>query len=181
MLEAGKTAYSPQEMTEEFNKYFASVFTVENLSNMPTAEQVFVGREDEALWSVDMTDEKIMKKLSKLREDKAPGDDGIMARVLHQLQGQLVEPLKIMFEKSLHDGEIPKDWKTANVTPIFKKGSRNQVGNYRPVSLTSQISKVLESLIRDAIVEHLDRHDLIRSSQHGFRHGRSCLSNLLIF
>jgi len=62
------------------------------------------------------------------------------------------------------------------VTPLSFTGKR-----YRPVSLTSQISKVIESLLRDAIVEHLERNTLIRDSQHGFRKGRSCLTNLLAF
>jgi len=82
---------------------------------------------------------------------------------------------------SLESGVVPADWKDANVTPIFKKGSKSQVGNYRPVSLTSQIGKMFESVIRDAIVDHLDRNRLLNSSQHGFRKGGSCLSNLLEF
>ena len=70
---------------------------------------------------------------------------------------------------------------TIYTLPIFEKGSRNQPVNYRPVSLTSQLSKVMESIIRDAIVEHLDNHSLILDSQHGFRKGRSCTTNLLKF
>ena len=74
---------------------------------------------------------------------------------------------------------VPADWKLANVTPIFKKGSKSVPGNYRPVSLTCVICKVMEALIKDAIVEHLAKNSLIRSSQHGFTAGRSCLTNLL--
>ena len=181
LSDTGRLIDSPQEMSEEFNRYFSSVFTAENVKNMPAAEQMFVGRDEEALLNVVISEGTILEKLKKLREDKAPGDDGIMSRVMHQLQDQLVEPLKLMFEQSMQDGEVPNDWRSANVTPIFKKGSRCQVGNYRPVSLTSQISKLLESIIRDAIVKHLERNELIKSSQHGFRSGRSCLSNLLYF
>ena len=101
--------------------------------------------------------------------------------MLKELQNELVTPLCILFNKSLQEGKIPDDWRTANVTPIYKKGKRSEVGNYRPVSLTSQISKLMESLVRDAIVGHLEKHKLIRNSQHGFRGGRSCLSNLLTF
>ena len=67
------------------------------------------------------------------------------------------------------------------MTPIYKKGNRGKAANYRPVSLTSQICKVIESIIRDAIVQHLEHNNLIYNSQHGFRSGRSCLSNLLTF
>jgi hypothetical protein len=81
----------------------------------------------------------------------------------------------------METGEIPRDWRCANVTPIHRKGSRSSVENYRPVSLTSQISKLMESLIRDAIEAHLEKNFLLRDSQHGFRKGRSCLTNLLSF
>jgi len=69
----------------------------------------------------------------------------------------------------------------ANVSPIFKKGCRSEVSNYRPVSLTSQVCKIYESILRDAIIDHLVKNQLIRYSQHGFLRGRSCLSNLLTF
>jgi len=82
---------------------------------------------------------------------------------------------------SLESGVVPADWKDANVTPICKKGSKSQVGNYRQVSLTCQIDEVFESVIRDAIVDHLDRNRLLNSSQHGFRKGGSCLGKLRKF
>ena len=75
---------------------------------------------------------------------------------------------------------VPDDWKIANVSPIFKKGDKRKVSNYRPVSLTSQVSKFIEMVLRDTIVSHLEA-SLIRHSQHGFRKGRSCLTNLLVF
>ena len=79
----------------------------------------------------------------------------------------------------MKEGSVPPDWKLANVTPIFKKGSKGDPANYRPVSLTSVCCKVMESIIRDSTVEHLSRHKLIRSTQHGFVNGRSTQSNLL--
>ena len=84
-------------------------------------------------------------------------------------------------KSSLDSGIVPEDWKLANVTPVFKKGSRNQAENYRPVSLTSQICKIFEMIMRDALVNHLETNELITSSQHGFRKGGSCLNNLLMF
>jgi len=89
----------------------------------------------------------------------------------------------IILRKSLDQGIITVDWRIANVSPIFKKGSRGKASNYRPVSLTSQVCKIYKSILRDAIVEHLIKNQiqLIRESQHGFLRGRSCLSNLLAF
>jgi len=87
----------------------------------------------------------------------------------------------MIFRHSLDEGVVPMDWRTANVSPIFKKGDKTVPGNYRPVSLTSQICKIFESIIRDDLVFHLETQGLIRDSQHGFRRGNSCLSNLLVF
>jgi len=89
--------------------------------------------------------------------------------------------LYLLFKKSLKDTVIPNDWKQAIITPIFKKGNRNKADNYWPVSLTSIIGKTFEAIIRDAPVRHLEDNHLITDSQHGFRKGRSCLTNLLEF
>ena len=85
----------------------------------------------------------------------------------------------MIYGDSLDSGETPDDWRTANVAPIFKKGDRNNPANYRPVSLTSQVCKVLESIIREGVIEHLNNNNLLAEEQHSFREGRSCLSNLL--
>jgi hypothetical protein len=76
---------------------------------------------------------------------------------------------------------MPSEWKQANVTPMYKKGPRELSCNYRPVSLASHICKVLESIIRDSLVDYLHRNNLIRDTQHGFVKKRSCLTNLLEF
>ena len=89
----------------------------------------------------------------------------------------MCKPLQIIFQMSLDKGECPSDWKTANVTPIHKKGDRTDPSNYRPVSLTSQVCKVLELLVRARLIEHLDVNNLMNEAQHGFREGRSCLTN----
>ena len=89
----------------------------------------------------------------------------------------------MLFEKSLREGRVPEDWRRANVVPIYKAGDRGKAKNYRPVSLTCQLCKVFEELVRDELVEHLDleSNGLLRETQHGFRKGRSCLTNLLSF
>ena len=82
---------------------------------------------------------------------------------------------------SLQEGIVPLEWKEANIIPLFKKGSRNKSVNYRPVNVTSVICKLLESIIRDHIMDFLIKHKLINSSQHGFLKSKSCLTNLLCF
>jgi len=88
-------------------------------------------------------------------------------------------PLTMIYQLSIESGECPSDWKVANVTPIHKKGDRTDPSNYRPVSLTSQVCKILESLVRKGIIEHMNENYLMSEAQHGFREGRSCLTNLL--
>ncbi|KAK4824547.1 hypothetical protein QYF61_016151 [Mycteria americana] len=78
-------------------------------------------------------------------------------------------------------GEVPADWRLANVTPIFKKGRKEDPGNYRPVSLTSVLGKLMEQIILSAITRHVEDNQGIKPSQHGFKKGRSCLTNLISF
>ena len=95
---------------------------------------------------------------------------------------QISKPLAHVFTMSLQEGIVPLEWKEANIIPLFKKGSRNKSVNYRPVSLTSVICKLLESIIRDHIMDFLlIKHKLINSSQHGFLKSKACLTNLLCF
>jgi Reverse transcriptase (RNA-dependent DNA polymerase) len=123
----------------------------------------------------------VKEKIKKLREDSATGPDSIGPLLLKKLANELAWPLARIMRSSLREGVVPEDWKTANVTPIFKKGRKTDPGNYWPVSLTSVSCRILESVIKDKIVTHLDRHRLIKNTQHGFMKGRSCASNLLTF
>ena len=83
--------------------------------------------------------------------------------------------------RSLATGKVPLDWKKAEVVPIFKKGTKGDTGNYRPVSLKSIPGKMMESILKDKMMDHLAVHDLIRESQHGFMPGKSCTTNLIVF
>ena len=87
--------------------------------------------------------------------------------------------LTILFQESFNSGVLPTEWKEANICPIFKKGSRTQPCNYRPVALTSIVCKLMESIVRSKLVDHLERNKLISRHQHGFQKGKSCLTNLL--
>ena len=110
----------------------------------------------------------------KMKDNKSPGVDGIPPKLLKEIV--VVEQISILLAKvfnlSLEEGTVPSEWKEANITPLFKKGSRNKSENYRPTSLTSVVCKLLETLIRDHMEEFLVKHKLINTSQHGFlEHG----------
>jgi len=119
--------------------------------------------------------------LSKLNTSKSQGPDELNPKLLFELRSELCKPLTTLFNVSIQTGLIPQDWRDASVAPLHKKGSKNKSENYRPVSLTSIVSKLLESIVKDSLVKHLDENALIRNSQHGFTRGKSCLSNLLEF
>ena len=99
--------------------------------------------------------------------------------MLIELRRTLSVPLTLLYRRSLDTGVLPVIWKQAQVVPIHKKGSKQDPGNYRPVSLTSVLCKVLEALIRDEVLQHLITYGLLSEDQHGFRPGRSCSTQLL--
>ncbi|KAK4818984.1 hypothetical protein QYF61_022651 [Mycteria americana] len=119
--------------------------------------------------------------LHHLDTHKSMGPDEIHPRVLKELAEELTKPLSIIYQQSWLTGEVPADWRLANVTPIFKKGRKEDPGNYRPVSLTSVPGKLMEQIILSAITRHVENNQGIKPSQHGFRKGRSCLTNLISF
>ena len=172
---------SGEEMGRIMNNYFLGVFTQENTQVVPQSEQMYKGDEAGRLTDVDLTKEIVMKEIDRLKKFKTPGLDEIYPRILKECKEIISEPLVNIFRKSVDSGEVPSLWRQANVTPIFKKGDRTLASNYRPVSLTSVVGKLLESIITKNIREHLDKHKLINDSQHGFCKGRSCLTNLLSF
>uniref|UniRef100_A0A493U0J1 Reverse transcriptase domain-containing protein n=1 Tax=Anas platyrhynchos platyrhynchos TaxID=8840 RepID=A0A493U0J1_ANAPP len=122
-----------------------------------------------------------MKKWLATCYSKVMGPDGIHPRILRELAEELTKPLSISYQQSWLSGEVPVDWRLANVTPSYKKGWRVDPGNYRPVSLTSVPGKLMEQIVLRVITWHLKGKQAIRPSQHGFMKGRSCLTNLISF
>eukprot|EP00061_Rhincodon_typus_P008853 g31840.t1 len=105
---------------------------------------------------VAITKEEVLEKLNGLKVDKLPGSDGLYSRVLKEIAEEIVEALVVIFQESLESGRVPEAWKIANMTPLFKKGVRQKTENYRLISLTSVMSKILESIVMDEISENLE-------------------------
>jgi len=159
-----------------FNKYFVSVFTKEDLSSLPNIPVFDSGF---TLDKISVTPSEVFSELSTLNVRKACGPDGICPRLLKEGAEQLAAPLAALFNKSLAEGVLPKDWTSANITPIFKKGNKHLVSNYRPISLTCILVKVLERIIFNKLYSLLECHEVLNDAQFGFRKKRSTTSLLL--
>ena len=121
--------------------------------------------------------EHVVLECQKYDRDKME----IMCMILTEMVREMSEHIAMIFRKSLNTGVVPRLWRQANVIPIFKKGDKAESSNYRPISLTSVVNKMLEAIMARAIRKYLDEHKLTRYSQYGFSKGNSCLTNLLSF
>ncbi len=176
ITESGR-ACTDQEKANELNTFFQSVFTLEDINNLPK-----LPRKDYAdpLNQIVILEEEVKELLEGLDVNKSPGPDSLHPKVLKEASLQLAKPFCILFKLSLEEGKLPTEWKSATITPIFKsKGSKHLATNYRPVSLTSVPCKILEKIIRKKIMDHMNLNNLFTEFQHGFLEGRSCVTNLL--
>ena len=117
----GNIIDSPHEMVDEFNSYFASVFTSENLHQLPTAVNMFCGSADDRCQDVIFSEADIAEALSRLREDKAAGPDDLSPRLLLRIKDQISYPLFLLFRKSLDEGIVPTDWKIVQCQSDFQE------------------------------------------------------------
>ena len=140
-------------MAENLNEYFSSVFTREDISILPVLETKFEEREFDYLGQLIVTPTMVPMKIRDMQDNKSPRVNGIPPKLLLEIVEQISIPLAAVF--NFKEGIVPSKWKEANIIPLFKKGSRNKSENYRPVSLTSVICKLLERLIKYHLVDFL--------------------------
>jgi len=129
---------------------------------------------------IQVTSNGVLKLMHGLNPHTATGPDSISSQFLREMAHPLAPALALVFQASLDQGQIPDDWHTAHITPIYKKGDKSKASNYRPVSLTSITCKLLEHIIHSNIINFLEKHYIISNYQHGFRKHRSCETQLLI-
>ena len=169
-------ANTDNEKANIFCNYFSSVFNIEDdcaFERPPIRDNVT------SMSEINFNCVDIACRLKKLNVNKSEGPDGIHPRVLAECFEVLAYPLKLIFEKSFSLNKLPLDWRSGNITTIFKKGSRLDACNYRPVSLTCICCKLIESIVRDHITEHLISNKVLSNKQFGFIKGRSTVMQLL--
>ena len=177
VTENGTTmAKNDADKAEMLSNFFQSVYTEEPTGAVPTAPHINIMH---PFQDYVFSEKQVQELLQKLDPNKSPGPDKIHPKLLKELAEQLSDPLTNFFNSSFRNGHVPTAWKQANITAIFKKGDKSKPNNYRPVSLTSILSKLMEKLIRKMLVDHMKENQLFSDKQFGFISGRSTSLQLI--
>ena len=179
--ETGKPNPSPDFAAEILRKQYDSVFNPPRPAWVvqDTATHFTTTGSTTALEDIVFTTLDIERACAELKASSAGGADGVPASLLKNCRKQLSNALFQLWRGSLDLGKIPEDLLLVLICPVHKGGDRSIPKNYRPVALTSHITKVFERVVRHALVRHLEENNLLPSGQHGFRSFRSTLTQLL--
>ena len=170
----GNLFYDSKTKAEILLNQFKSVFTKSD-GVIPDTQKCYPDIDN-----LVVTEDGVRKLLQNINTSKAAGPDLIPNIVLKQCAKEIAPSLTSIFNESIETGAIPKDWRDANISPIFKKGDKHSPENYRPVSLTSVTCKLLEHIICKHLITHLEKYNILTSLNHGFRSGYSCETQLLL-
>ena len=171
------TKFTDKEKADILQEQFASVFTYEPDGNIPA----LYARTNKRLSNVVVTEKMVIDEISALDRNKSADPNDIHPLMLKELALLISRPIVQLLNKSLKEGIIPLDWKIAFVTPIYKKGKKNIAENYRPISITSLICRLLERFISKALMNHLLSENLLSNKQFGFIPQRSTITQLLLY
>jgi hypothetical protein len=174
MIYNGRTLKNDQEIADGFNEFFTSVFTQPEAN--PEIPDV-IPTVNPNLANIRIDEEETMKLLKSIDPTKAMGADNLSGKVIIECAESLCESVTRIINRSLEEGHVPKSWKHAQVCPVFKKGEKTEVTNYRPISLLTILSKIMERCVYSHIIGHIK--PLLDPRQHGFLSGRSTITQLL--
>ena len=163
----------PIDKANLFNDHFYAQFSE------PSVYDVDIDWSTDQLFDIDFSPARICNLLAAVNCNKACGPDGIHGKILKNCATSLAYPLSTLFTLSYNSGFLPKDWKIANVVPVHKKGSKDDIENYRPISLTSLVMKIFERILKDELLLRVEH--MLDARQHGFLNDRSCTTNMVGF
>ena len=166
---------NPENKAEILLKQFKSAFSSDN-DNLPPNTKA---TNAPPIQPIKISSQGVAKLLSDLQPHKTPGPDGIPNTVLKSCANNIAPALSLIHQRSLDTGSLPSHWLTANISAAFKKGDRHLAENYRPISLTSVPSKILEHVICRHLLNHLENNKILTNLNHGFRSDYSCETQLL--
>ena len=129
--------------------------------------------------NIDFNVNDIKKIICKLNPNKAHGHDGISIRMIQISSDSIAKPLCLLFKNCFEASTFPDEWKKGNVIPVYKKGDKQTVTNYRPISLLPIFSKIFERIIFNSIFNFMDQNGFFNPNQSGFRPGDSCIHQLI--
>ena len=173
----GTFTSNDEEAAETLNEQYFETFTKEDTTNIPDIESKPL--QTDPLSTFNVTRDRVLKVIRNLKVNKSPGIDKIHPRVLKEMDETISYPVTIIYKKSIEESKLPRQWKDAEITPIYKKEAKNLPQNYRPVSLTSVICKILEKLVVEDIINHVKTNLLSCKEQHGFTAKKNTTTNLL--
>ena len=160
-----------------FNTHFSNQCSpIQNSSTLPLNIPPSVS----SFSSIHLNEIKLLKLIRSLDVNKSHGHDEISVRMLKMCDNSIVKPLMIIFNNCINDGVFPLCWKKANITPIYKKGDKCIISNYRPISILPICGKLFEKMIYDAYYEYFTNNNIINVNQSGFRTGDSCSNQLSV-
>ena len=162
---------SPEDQANLFNEFFFEQFSE------ASSYDITIDYSVDSQFDIDFDHRKVRKLLKNVNSNKAHGPDGIHGKLLKNCAVGLAYPLSLLFQSCYNIGMLPREWKLGHVVPIFKKGDKHEVSNYRPISLTCIIVKILERIIKDELLLHTTT--IISEHQHGFLANKSCATNLV--
>ena len=170
---ADQVSFHPKEQAELFNTFFFNQFSE------ASSYGIDISYSNDSNYDIDFDHRAVRKLLSNINSNKAQGPDGIHGKILKNCAVGLAFPLTCIFKASYNSGHIPEEWKLANVVPIFKKGDKTNVENYRPISLTCLVMKIFERIVKEKLLSLTS--NLLDPRQHGFLEQKSCTTNMVIY
>lgn len=162
------------DICNSFNEYYSTLGEI--FASKITEPTAFYGNEERVentMYLYPTSENEVEYIIKQLKSKKAPGDDNIRAELLKQIVNEIRTPLVYLMNRSLETGIFPKILKLGLIKPLYKSGDKLERVNYRPLSLISNVAKILEKIIKIRIVKFLNKHKVISDKQYGFREGKS--------